>query len=106
MNDHKNNGAGAAAIIAAGVGSFALGACVMLAELSPAAKKIMTLSSAVGPLSGKTTFAIVAWLVAWSGLHLFLREKEVDMFRTAVLAFLLIAFGFLMTFPPFFLLFE
>ena len=106
MDNTIKNGAGAAAMIAAGGGSLALGIFVILAEVSPAAKTFMTLYPPAGPLSGKTTFAVVLWLLAWAIFHVMLRDKEISLRVAVVVSFILIGLGFLGTFPPFFLLFE
>src|SRR5690606_2845962 len=58
------NGAGMAAVLASGIGAFAVGLFVVLHEtglfVSP------TLYAPAGGLSGRTTFAVIAWLGAWS----------------------------------------
>lgn len=99
-------GSAAAAILAAGIGSLAFGATVVLSEASPAIKKFFTLSKAVGPLSGKVGYGMIAWILVWVALHMVLRNKEVAVSRVYIPALILIALGFLGTFPPFFLLFE
>ena len=57
-----------AAMVAAGVGSAALGVLTTLAELSPGLKNILNFYDPVGPLSGKTTVAVIIWLIAWYAL--------------------------------------
>jgi len=94
-------GATAAAILASGIGCAALGIFVTLADANEAAKEVMTLSTAVGPLSGKTTFAVIAWLLSWGILHMLWREKSVALSRTYLVVFLgLVVIGLLGTFPP------
>jgi hypothetical protein len=41
----------------------ALGVWTTLAELSPV--KRLNVSDPVGPLNGKTTVAVIVWLIAW-----------------------------------------
>lgn len=107
MEKTVRNGVAAAAILSAGMGSFALGIFVVLAEISPWAKGIMTLTAPVGPLSGKTTFAVIVWLVSWMVLHLGWRNRDIGRFNEVIVAaFILIGFGFLGTFPTFFELFT
>ena len=50
----------AAVLVAAGIGSFALGLFTTLAEASEAFRERLILNEAVGPLSGKTVWATVA----------------------------------------------
>jgi hypothetical protein len=98
-------GATAAAILASGIGCAALGIFVTLADASATAKELMTLSTAVGPLSGKTTFAVVVWLISGGLLHVLWRGKPVYLTRTYKAVFLgLLLIGLLGTFPPFYVL--
>ena len=64
--------------MAAGVGSTALGIFTMLAETFERVGSLMELYAPVGPLSGKTTFAVVVWLMAWGVLHGAWRSKDVS----------------------------
>jgi len=65
------NGPAAAAILSAGIGSFAMALITVLADRSAAFKLLLTFSKPVGPLSGVTTIAVVLWIAAW----IFLKEK-------------------------------
>lgn len=88
-----------AALVAAGVGCFAVGLLTSLAEASASAKSFLTLSTAVGPLAGKVVFAVLIWLVAWLILHVTLRKSSVE-FKTALtITLVLVALGLLGTFP-------
>ena len=100
------NGAAAAALLAAGIGSAAFGVFVVLSEASESFHDLMTLDGSVGPLSGKTTYAVGLWLAIWGLLHLALRRREVKLGRVAVAAGLLVAIALLCTFPPFYMLFA
>ena len=100
------NGPAAAAFLSAGIGSFALGLMTTLAEASPALRSTLTLSVPAGPLSGKTTVAVVAWLVAWGLLHMMWRSRSLDWGRISWWTYGLIALGLIGTFPPFFELFA
>lgn len=107
MEKMVRNGVAAAAILSAGIGSFALGIFTVLAEMSPWAKGMMTLTMPVGPLSGKTTFAVVIWLASWMVLHLLWRNRDIGRFNEVIVAaLLLVGLGFLGTFPLFFELFA
>jgi fluoride ion exporter CrcB/FEX len=94
------NGAGAAAVLAAGIGSFVLGALAVLADKSAAVKSRMIFSKATGPLSGVTTLAIVAWLLAWLVLHWRWRGRDVALPPVLGAALALLALALLLTFPP------
>jgi hypothetical protein len=95
------NGAGAAAILAAGIGSATIGVLAFIAELSPpSVRALLNFYNPTGPLSGKTTLTIVVWLVAWFILHQLWKDKTVDMGRVNLGAFVLLAAGLVLTFPP------
>ena len=116
--DTKPNGPVAAAFLAAGIGSLVLGLMVVIAEMAinlggeTTTRTILDfaknygLGSGVGPLSGKVAIATFAFVVSWVIAHLALRGKEVNFGRYVAAAVIMVAIGFLLTFPPFFLLFE
>lgn len=95
------NGAGAAAILAAGIGSAALGVFTLLADTVDGIKSFLTFYTPTGALSGVTTSAIVIWLVAWFMLAKKWHGREVVLIRVNVMAFVLLTVGFALTFPPF-----
>jgi hypothetical protein len=94
------NGAGAAAVLAAGIGSFVLGVGGVAADKLPTLKPLFNFYKPTGPLSGVTTIAIVAWLMAWALLDWRWRNKDVAMARTNAIAYVLLALALLLTFPP------
>jgi hypothetical protein len=94
------NGAGAAAVLAAGIGSFAVGFFAILAGQSASIKSLMVFSKPTGPLSGVTTSAIAVWLLAWIIFHLRWRGKTVALARVNAVALILLALALLLTFPP------
>lgn len=105
----KPDGPGAAAILAAGIGLFGLGLFTVLAEASEGIKEFFEgfeMDRGVGPLAGKTTLAVVAWLVAWVVLALAWRGKDVSLRIWFWVGLLLGVLGALGTFPPIFLSFE
>ncbi len=102
----KPNGPVAAAFLAAGIGSFALGVLTTGAEASEAVANALRWSAPVGPLSGKTGLAVIVWLVAWAVLASRWRSKEVAFRAVYRWTLVLIALGLLLTFPPFFQAFE
>src|SRR3990170_2074689 len=95
----------AAAFLSAGVGGVVLGILVVLAEASSGIKDALELNSRVGPLSGKTIFAVVAWLVTWVVLHVVLKDKDPDAKKVFVWTGVLFGIAVLLTFPIFFQLF-
>ena len=92
----------AAAVIAAGVGAFALGLLTTLSEMSKTIKDLLSFYDPVGSLAGKTVGALVIWLVSWVLLHMVYRDKGFETRKTLTLALILIALGTLGTFPIFF----
>jgi hypothetical protein len=98
----KPEGPISAAVIAAGIGAFALGLVTTLAEASTSFKDWLQWSDDVGPLSGKTILAVIVWLVAWGVLHIVLRTRPYETRRALIIALVLIALGVIGTFPTFF----
>lgn len=105
---HVATGAAAAAFLAGGIGCFVLGLLVTLAAMPSLVglKNALNWSNPVGPLSGKTGVTVIAFLVAWVIAHYMLKDKDVDLKRYVIISGVLTAFGFLLTFPPFFDLFA
>jgi hypothetical protein len=58
-----------------------------------------------GPLSGKTTLAVLVWLISWAILGNQWKDKDVEFGKIATIALALLLLGILGTFPPFFELF-
>ena len=108
----KPNGPVAAVFLAAGIASLVLGLFVVLNEFSTDINSFLKfdanfgLGSGVGPLSGKVTLAIIAFVASWAILFVLWRGKEVDFRRVLIASLVLVALGFLLTFPPVFLAFE
>ncbi len=96
----RPNGAGAAAILAAGFGAFLVAVFAILADQSSAIKSMMVFWKPAGPLSGVTTCAIVLWLATWAILHTRWRNRSVALARVNTAAFVLLILGLLLTFPP------
>jgi hypothetical protein len=92
------NGTAWAAILAAGIGSFAMGLFVILNEAAVFAAP--ALYAPAGGVSGRTTFAMVVWLGAWALLHWRWRGRTVSAPAIAAVTTLLVAVGVLATFPP------
>jgi hypothetical protein len=94
------NGSGAAALLSAGVGAFALAIIALAADKSAAIKSSLIFYKPTGPLSGVTTVAILIWLLTWVILEWRWRKKTVALARINIIAFLLLGLSFLLTFPP------
>jgi hypothetical protein len=105
----KPEGAAVAALVAAGFGALVLGILVVLVEHSAKnagwAKRLQW-SDPVGPLSGKVGVAVIAWAVAWAVLHVALAKRQVSLLMGTTVASVLLAAGFLLTFPKFFQMFA
>lgn len=98
----RPDGPAMAALHATGIGAFVLGLLTVLAEASASVKDWLEFYGPVGPLSGKTTLAVVAWLVSWAVLHPVLRSKPTLTNRHLFVICLLLFLGLLGTFPTFF----
>lgn len=90
-----------AAILAAGIGCFVLAILAVLADASKAIAAGLTFYFPTGPLSGVSSTALLAWLVAWWVLARVWRNKTVAIAKVNAWAFLLLALSLLLTFPPF-----
>ena len=100
------NGPAVAAILSAAIGVFVLGLLTTLSEASTDVHDFLDIKNRVGPLSGKTTFAVAAYLVAWVALVPALWKRSVPFEKALLVAGVLIAAGFIGTFPEFFTLFA
>lgn len=103
---HVYTGAAAAAFIAGGIGSLVLGLMVIFAEMSTGFADILKWVAPVGPLSGKTSLAVIAWLLSWVVLNKMWKGQDFDLKKAFTISMVLIGLAFLMTFPPFFYLFA
>jgi hypothetical protein len=94
------NGSGAAAILSAGIGSFAVALFTIVADKSVYMKNLLVFYKPTGPLSGVTTAAILVWLAAWASLEWRWRKRTVALARINIIAFVLLGLSLLLTFPP------
>jgi len=94
------NGPGAAAVLSAGIGSFALALLAFAGDKVPFIKRSLNFYGPTGPLSGVTTVAVAIWLIAWLILEWRWRSKSVAMARIGAAALALLALSLLLTFPP------
>ncbi len=97
----RKNGAGAAAVLSAALGSLTLGVLTFAADKYPVVKNWMIFYKPTGALSGVTSLSIATWLILWLMLHLLWTKRDLPL-RAIVLAALgLLAVSLLLTFPPF-----
>lgn len=94
------NGSGAAAVLSAGAGCFALAILAIAADKSAALKAHIVFYKPTGPLSGVTTVAILFWLLLWLLLEWRWKHKTVSFGRIAAISLALLLLGMLLTFPP------
>ncbi len=94
------NGSGAAAILAAGIGSFMLALLAIAADNSASLKSLLNFYKPSGPLSGVTTTAVLVWLIVWGILDWRWRNRTVALGRINTIALLLLGLSLLLTFPP------
>ena len=92
------NGGALAAVLAAGIGALAMGLFVIANEAGIFAAP--SLYGPAGGLSGRSTFAVIVWLVAWGVLHARWRNQDVAPGRVFAWAVALITLGVVMSFPP------
>ncbi|HXE08928.1 MAG TPA: hypothetical protein VN612_13590 [Acidobacteriaceae bacterium] len=90
----------AAALLACGVGCLVLGTLSLASDGSKRIASLLNIYNPTGPLSGVTTIAIAAWLLAWAVLARQWRAKQVAFGKVSFVAFVLLALGLLLTFPP------
>lgn len=92
----------AATLIATGIGALTLGVLTTLAEASTGIKDFLQFNDRVGPLSGKTVLAAVAYFTSFAVLGVVWKDKQLALRAVLVAAAVLVALGLLGTFPPFF----
>ena len=100
ISQTKPFGPAAAALLAAGVGSFALGVLTTWAEVSADFGKAITYSKAVGPLSGKVILTSVVYVGVLAVLGAVLWRRNPAPTMVYWTAGILVALGLLLTFPP------
>lgn len=92
----------AAALLAVGIGAFALGLLTTLNEASTGIHDFLEFDTDVGPLSGKTIIAVIAYVVSWAVLHVVWRRQSSALRPMFIAMIVLVALGVLGTFPTFF----
>lgn len=92
------NGGALASFLAAGIGAFAMGVVVLLNEAGIVAPP--TLYAPAGGVSGRTTLAVMVWLIAWGLLHRQWKGRDMEGGRVNLVTLILVGLGILGTFPP------
>ena len=92
------NGAAMAAMLASGIGAFAMGLSVVLHEAGLFVAP--SLYAPAGGLSGRTTFAVIVCLAAWGVLQARWNRRSVEARPVFRLTLGLVILGVLGTFPP------
>jgi hypothetical protein len=89
----------AAAMVAAGAGSFAMGLFYILGAVKSLAP-YFNLYKPSGALSGVSTAAIAVWLLVWAVLASRWKTRPVPMRAASAVALGLLVLGLLLTYPP------
>jgi hypothetical protein len=92
----------AAAVLATGIGAVVLGVLTTLNEASTDVHDFLEFTDDVGPLSGKTTLAVIAYFGSWAILHGVWRRQNPALRPILIATLVLVALGILGTFPTFF----
>jgi hypothetical protein len=95
-----SNGSGAAAILSAGIGSFAVAFFAIAADKSAFVKNLFVFYKPTGALSGEATVAIFLWLATWAVLDWLWRKRTVSLRPVNIIALGLLGLSLLLTFPP------
>ncbi|HEX6290367.1 MAG TPA: hypothetical protein VFZ66_14350 [Herpetosiphonaceae bacterium] len=99
-------GEAAAAFIAGGIGCFIIGLLTTAAVISEPLKNALNWWNPAGPLTGKTGVGVIAFFISWAIGHVLWNDRDVDLRRTFIITMILLALGFVLTFPPVFEYFE
>lgn len=92
----------AAAVLSVGIGALVLGFLTTVNEASEGVHDFLEFDEGVGPLSGKTIIAVIAYLASWAILHVVWRRQSPALRPVLIAGAVLIALGVLGTFPSFF----
>lgn len=103
---HTAVGVASAAFVSSGIGCLVIGLMVTGAEMSEGLKNTLNWWNPAGPLTGKTGVGVIAWIVSWVILHTMWKDKDMDFGKVFIVTLIMIALGFLLTFPPIFGLFA
>lgn len=96
----RQNGAAAAAILAAGIGSLILAVLSILADRSTAWKNTLDFYKPTGALSGVSMVTTILWLFVWFVLDRRWKKRNLSLRRVNIVAITLLVLSLLATFPP------
>ena len=102
VQDTRIDGLAAAALLAAGFGAFVLGFLTTINEASTGVHDFLQFNDRVGPLSGKTILAAIAYFGSLLVFALVWRGRQLALRPVLIVAGVLLLLGFLGTFPIFF----
>jgi predicted transporter len=98
--DMMTNGRGAAAVLAAAIGSLALALLALAGDASRSISAALNFWKPTGPLSGVTDVAILVWLGCWLLLSRRWATRDVNLARINMISFAMFVAALLITFPP------
>lgn len=98
VRSDSTNGAAMAAFLAGGIGALALGILAVLNETGTFATP--TIYKPAGGVSGRTTVAVIIWLVAWGLLHHRWKERQIGSRWVHNLTLVLVVVSLILMFPP------
>ena len=93
-----SDGASLAAVMASGIGALAMGVFVIIHEAG--IYSAPSLHAGAGGLSGRSTFAVITWLVAWAVLHQRWKGGGPDSGTVLRWTLILTIIGVVLCFPP------
>jgi hypothetical protein len=105
-SDYRPSGPAVAIILATGIASLCLGLLTTLAEANTGIADTLNFDTSVGPLMGKTVVTIITFFFFWTLLTVLLWRRNPPVKTASLATGVLIACGFLLTFPKFFELFA
>jgi hypothetical protein len=100
------SGPAAAAILAVGIATLALGILTTWAEAKTGFADKLQWNDRVGPLAGKTIITAIVYVATWIVLGIAWRRSNPPLRRIVMISVLLMVLGFVGTFPKFFDLFA
>ena len=106
VSNYTPNGSAAAAFLSGSIGVFVIGLLTTLSEASHAIGSALNWYNPSGSLVGKTGVGIIIWLISWYILNNKWKNEDVDLKKMFTWSIIIAALGFLLTFPPFFVMFK
>ena len=100
------SGPAAAAFLSGAFGVFVIGLLTTLSEMSEGISSALNWYNPSGSLVGKTSAGIIVWLISWFILNRMWKDKDKNLKSLFIWSMVIVALGFLLTFPPFFTAFK